>query len=664
MKKLFSKNLLSSFSIWIVTGIVLTLCLRIIEFISILKYHSFFDELIKHSVLGWLNDLSVLSLLLFLLFPVYWFLFKFTKIANLFFCILFSIFTIAHVLVLQYYAYMFSPLSEFFWIYFPRELFFTIRSANISYLFPFICCISAILVLFLSYKFLSKVQFKKPVVACFLLGMYSIFFLSNIYTYIYFAKVDENQRPYSIIKNKSQIFYKRSVKYFLARNKKDTLINYEERTKLFPHKIFIHNNYPLLSITNYEDVLSPYFNQTDQYPNIVILIVEGLGERFMGEYKGIELMPFLNSLAEKSLYWKNCLSTSERSYSALSSILASAPYGEKGFVFFNEDTTSLSIINLLSRHGYYSSFFYGQPDWFDNAGPYLRRNSINRIEHAYTYPEKYPKIMVDDYFWGYNDKDLVDYTLEVLDSLPHNPRIDIIYTGSMHSPFIISQPEIYTRRLQQLIAKNMSDKKDIAFINQYQNYFETILFTDDALQILFEGYKQRLNYENTLFIITGDHNMSNIPIENVFDQYHVPLIIFSPRLKKAETFLSINSHLDIVPSLLAFLQTLHDIPMPKVNAFIGKSLDTCQYFRCTQPIPLMHVNRDIENMVYGNYLILNKQLYQLDENLTPHPIKNDSLKKHIQTLSKNFIALNNYTYLNNRLVPLEIYKENVQINNK
>ena len=650
------KSILFSFSVWIAVSVVLTLTLRVIEVVSILQYHSLFEGLIKYSILGWLNDLSVLSLLLLLLFPVYWFLVKFTKIANVFFLVLFSVLAVAHVLLLQYYAYMLSPVSEFFWLYFPRELFFTIRSANVSYLFPFICCVLVILILVLSYKFLSKIVFKKPVFYC-LLGIYAIFFLGNSYSYSYFAKVDENLRPHSIVKNKSQIFYKRTAKYFLTGNKKDTLINYEERAKLFPHKVFINNDFPLLSITNYEDVLSSYFNQTDQYPNIVILIVEGLGERFMGKYKGMELMPFLNSIAEQSLYWKNCLSTSERSYGANASILSSTPYGERGFVFLNEDTTSLSIINLLSKYGYYSTFFYGQPDWFDNAGPYLRRNSINRFEHAYTYPEKYPKIMVDDYFWGYNDKDLVAYALEVFDSLPNTPRLDIFYTGSMHSPFIIRQPEIYAKRLQELIAKNVSDKNDIAFINQYRHYFETIPFTDDALQTLFEGYKQRPNYENTIFIITGDHNMNNIPIENVFDQYHTPLIIFSPRLKKSETFLSINSHLDIVPTLLAFLQAQHAIPMPKVNAFIGKSLDTCQNFRCIQPIPLMNEGRSIENMVYDNYLIFNEKLYQLDEKLTPIPITNDSIKTHIQSLSKNFIALNNYTYLNNKLVPLEVYKE-------
>jgi uncharacterized sulfatase len=380
----------------------------------------------------------------------------------------------------------------------------------------------------------------------------------------------------------------------------------------------------------------------------------------MGKYKGVELMPFVSSLAEKSLYWKNCIASSERSFGALPSILASAPYGAKGFAFLNEDTTSLSLMNLLSAQGYFSTFFYGQPDWFHDAGPYLRRNNINRIEHAYTFPEKYPKIMVGDYFWGLNDKDLVTRTLEVIDSLPQSSRIDIIYTGSTHSPFIISESELYANRLKHLIAENLSDTKDIAFFTQYKKYFETLLFADDALQNLFAGYEQRPNYENTIFILTGDHTMSEIPVENVFDQYHVPLIIYSPRLKIPEIFMSVNSHLDIAPTLLAFLQTQHHIPMPKTNAFIGKSLDTCKRFRCLQPILMMNDERQIEPILYDKYLIINELLYELDEQLVPSAISNEGLKKYMQSLIQNFTALNNYTWMNNRLVPVKVFRQEVR----
>jgi uncharacterized sulfatase len=554
---------------------------------------------------------------------------------------------------------MLTPLSEFFWAYFPHDVIFTVRSSNVRYFFPVIYCILGLIMLFLCYFILRKRVLKKYSV--YILLCVNIFFLvSYIYKHHYFSRIDEKQIPYSIITNKSHYFYKKTAKHFFVKNQTNTIINDEERAKLFPHKIFFDKEYPLLSITNYEDLLSSYFYPAAENPNIVIIIVEGLGERFMEKYRGIDLMPFLSGLAEQSLYWKNFVTTAERSFGVLSSVLSSAPYGEKGFVFLENDTTSLSLTNLLSAHGYYSTFFYGQPDWFHNSGPYLRRNKINRIEHAYTYPEKYSKIMVGDYFWGYNDKDLISYMLEVIDSLPQTSRLDIVYTGSMHSPFIISQPELYAARLQKLMAENVSDEKDLAFLNQYATYFETILFTDDAIKNLFSGYKQHAHYENTIFIITGDHGMSEIPNENVFTQYNTPLIIYSPRLKKPEIFLSINSHLDITPSVLTFLQTQHHIPMPKTNAFIGKSLDTCKSFRCLQPVVFMNDDRQIESILYDKYFIINNNLYQLNEKAVPCAISNDGLKKEMLTLLQNFIAINNFVYLNNRLVPIDVYVQEIQ----
>ena len=64
----------------------------------------------------------------------------------------------------------------------------------------------------------------------------------------------------------------------------------------------------------------------------------------------------------------------------------------------------------------------------------------------------------------------------------------------------------------------------------------------------------------------------------------------------------------------------------------------------------MNVGRDIE-MVYDKYAVFNNQLYEFDKNLGATLISNDSLKKYIQTLCNNFIGLNNYTYINNRLIP-------------
>jgi uncharacterized sulfatase len=62
--------------------------------------------------------------------------------------------------------------------------------------------------------------------------------------------------------------------------------------------------YPLQYQQNINDELGPLLNKTSNTPpNIVFVIVEGLGKTFVGpnaEYKGC--MPYLDSLSEKSLF--------------------------------------------------------------------------------------------------------------------------------------------------------------------------------------------------------------------------------------------------------------------------------------------------------------------------------------------------------------------------
>ena len=60
--------------------------------------------------------------------------------------------------------------------------------------------------------------------------------------------------------------------------------------------------------------------------------MEGLGRAFTnkGAYLG-NFTPFIDSLAEKSLYWENFLSEGGRTFAVLPSFLGSLPFAKNGF---------------------------------------------------------------------------------------------------------------------------------------------------------------------------------------------------------------------------------------------------------------------------------------------------------------------------------------------
>ncbi len=82
--------------------------------------------------------------------------------------------------------------------------------------------------------------------------------------------------------------------------------------------------YPLMHPFNSNDQLGPYFNLNEKKPNLVFIIVDGLGSMFVGENGPYQdFAPFINSLAYSSLYWENHLSNTGVNYAALPTVMGS-----------------------------------------------------------------------------------------------------------------------------------------------------------------------------------------------------------------------------------------------------------------------------------------------------------------------------------------------------
>ena len=126
------------------------------------------------------------------------------------------------------------------------------------------------------------------------------------------------------------------------------IIIFKKEKRAFNAFLYDREDYPLFkSLNKNNDVLSPFFEKKEDKPNIVMIVVEGLGGEFVdgNEYSGFT--PYFDSLTTKSLYWKNFISTTGRSFGILPSLMASLPYGEKGFLELSNTPSHLSLISVL-----------------------------------------------------------------------------------------------------------------------------------------------------------------------------------------------------------------------------------------------------------------------------------------------------------------------------
>ncbi|MDD2197035.1 MAG: sulfatase-like hydrolase/transferase [Bacteroidales bacterium] len=548
--------------------------------------------------------------------------------------------------IIQYFLYQLEPLDVFLYKHPIDEVLFTIKTSGLNLFSIFIFLIATLSLTALIVWMLNKVKLGPSTIKV----TYTIVLISLPLFFAVHSLRQNKLDKFSV--NKPAYFISKTMKYMLQADTEYQTISINDFQKLYPDKTFIDEEYPLVYKKDRSNELGEFFNEFEVSPNIVILIVEGLSDDFIHEYKGAVLMPFLNELKDKSLYWNHCFTLGERSFAVVPCILGGLPYGDKGFTLQERLPRHLSLVSILNSNDYYTSFFYGQGAWFHQKGRFFKYNDIDLIFDNKKFSEDFDKIIVgkNNFFWGYNDKDLFNQSLRTIDTLAQTKRLDVYFTGTSHAPFVISDEDYYTNKLEDYAKYEYQD-----FYNTYAKYLKTILFVDDALEDFFNEYKKRQNYENTIFIITGDHPMTEVPIENSLKRYHVPLIIFSEKLKGNKTFSNFASHHDIPETILSTLQDY----MP-YNPALSTSLGTqllSQSVKQTKSMAFMNTNREVVDFLWGDYYLSEEKLYKVDSTLSIEEVMNDSIKNEITSKLSAFRSTSLYVCRNNKIISSDMYCE-------
>ena len=446
--------------------------------------------------------------------------------------------------------------------------------------------------------------------------------------------------------------------HFLA---KDILQFQNEKNELDVSNLVSKKEYPLLKpFKETKDVLAPFFNVQSEKPNIVIIMAEGLGSDFMGNNSYGGFTPFLDSLTSKSLYWENFVSNTGRTFGVASSLLASLPYGEKGFLELGSLPSHVSLLSVLKANDYTTSYYCGDDSSFDRKINFLEYNEIDHVTDVKKFGPGYVKTKENSggFSWGYPDAEIFKKTLSELDS-KKMPRLDVIMTLSNHEPFDFPSKEVYLKKVDNMLNTNRTLETIKEQVGTYKDIFAALLYTDTSIKNFMEAYSKRPEYKNTIFIITGDHRLIPIPQKDELCRFHVPLIIYSPMLKKAEKFKSVSSHWDVTPSLLAFLMNNYQFNKLEKTAWMGDGLDTAKEFRNIHKIPLMRYKGSINDYIYKDYMYSGGELYKINENFETNKVYEENISKLMADSLRSFKKLNAYLTKKNKIFPasLNIYSQ-------
>ena len=273
--------------------------------------------------------------------------------------------------------------------------------------------------------------------------------------------------------------------------------------------------------------------------NVVIIILESFSKEFFGSlnkgrigYQGYT--PFLDSLVQHSATFTFSYANGRKSIDGLPSVVASIPsLGVPYFLSPYSGNKINSISSLLKRKGYRTSFFHGAPNGSMGFQAFMNMAGVDQYYGMTEYDND------DDFdgIWGIWDDKFLQFFAGKLNEFPQ-PFTSTLFSVSSHHPFEIPA----------------------SFKDQFKGgplvIHKCVQYADYALKEFFRTASSMPWYKNTLFVITADHTSSEIQFpegRTGWGFYSVPLIFFKPDNSLAEERSEIAQQIDIMPSVLGYL---------------------------------------------------------------------------------------------------------------
>ena len=592
------------------------------------------------NIFSGISFIWILSATLLYLSPISW-----NRGLKIFFFVFLYLALIGTALCDQYFLLAHERLDEAFFLFDWNEIWMIADPINRFSWSLFIGVIILLILPFLLkrlFKLFSPVPFRIFVLALVFISMRLFSSVSE------FKTTNENRFVYFLSQSFKSIFL--NTKPPIATNR-----DFKNLSREFygGHEL-LDPRYPLTHRLESPSLLNEYLNKTSdkKAPHIKIIIIESMSSDLFGQRGGNTgvIMPFMDSISKHSLYFPNTFSTYQRTHNVLPAVLASVPNTIDGNVFQQLPfPRHFSLINLL-RKNYQTQFYCGV------RLEYL--NMVGLLSHYKThYQSKFwnKKIQMHKESvgsaWGYPDEDLfkqAQYDDSCRFHKIKKPLFRVFLTISSHDPFIYPNKSKWEQEVLKK-SSNVKDKKLRYLVRSQAASFGAFSYVDSTLQSFFQAESRQPEYKNTVYIITGDHG-TELYRRNALSKYNVPIIIFSPLLKKTAKSQAIVSHNDIAPTVLNYLKTAYHLKAPDTVHFVGKELKMMSSFKPDRHLMFTTNKLKTTDLIANNLVFLNGKSQILDSLFQLHPIKNERKTKWIKQQLNEYQSFSNYTLLQNKLI--------------
>ena len=250
-------------------------------------------------------------------------------------------------------------------------------------------------------------------------------------------------------------------------------------------------------------------------PNIVVIVVESLARDYTGFGNGKPFTPFLDKIAAdpQTIPFPYCFANGTKSIEMVPSIFCGMPSLMSEF-YVTSAYASNKVNNAYKlAKGYKTAFFHGSNNGTMGFQSFLKQTGLQQYHGIDQYPPDLYKRDFDGN-WGIFDEPYLQHFIRCMDTMNDGkqPIFASVFTLSSHHPYTI--PEPYLNKLP----------------GTPETVQHTIAYADIALQKFFQTAATKPWFNNTVFVITGDHT-SHSDKEYFYSQsghYEVPFLIYAP----------------------------------------------------------------------------------------------------------------------------------------
>ncbi|MDF3820241.1 LTA synthase family protein [Leptospira sp. 96542] len=296
---------------------------------------------------------------------------------------------------------------------------------------------------------------------------------------------------------------------------------------------FVSSEYPLLRRTTVQS--------SKPLPNIIVIVLEGWTGKFIdiigdGKVEGKEVTPHFNKLIRQGMFFQNFFASGGRTTNGLMALMGGIP-DRPGLTAVRTPqilNRFSGLGNIAKTIGYDTLFVTGTDLSFNNKGSIMYHWGFDTLVGKQEL-EKNPEYKTGP--WSYLDESSLDAMHKrLLEVKKDKPIVSVIHTGTTHYPYKVPEEKF------RLFGSDTQDSE----------YLNVLYYADFALKEYLDKAKTAPYFKDSIFFFVSDH--SHHRFLNYYEDRNVPFLIYAPGRIKPEIRKDITSQLDLIPTILGFLE--------------------------------------------------------------------------------------------------------------